>query len=504
MLPALSLHGTPPDGYAFVGVSYLPTDFLAYTAFIRQAAEHGSLLLYNPFTTEPQAPRFLLLFHWLVGLGARATGLSAVDAFEWSRVPLVFLFFATLWWFLRPLLPDRKDRLAGAVLVGFAGGLEGWVRPFAGALPADLAARLLGETSGLMGWSVFACFYNPLWTAALSLAMAVLRPLLFSPRPSALALASASATFVLLFYTHPYTAVGVLAIAGAGFAAALLGRRPLDLYKPLAAGAALAPALLAIAGVSFWQMQDPVYRVSSGGVFGPQNVSVLWYPLTLGLLGVLAVAGARRWIASGHPFRFELLGWIPTVALLHWLPFVNGYKFVFLLPLPLCVLAAPVARELLGGPRRGIALAAGLALFGGVVFQTLEGLQATREGVLPSPAMELVSALATRPAGNALVPPAIGNVLPTYSPHRVWIGHWFLTPDMDARQEIYKRILNDPRAAPVVRRLYLEQRLRYLAVPREHAGRMARALDGSVVERFRFGGLELLVLDEPQTRAGPE
>jgi len=498
MLPVLSLRGTPPEGQSFIGVSYLPKDFLAYAAFIRQASEHGSLLLYNPFTTEPQAPRFVLLFHWLVGLGVRVTGVSAIDAFEWSRVPLVFLFFATLWWFLRPLLPDRKDRLAGALLVGFAGGIEGWLRPFASALPEAFAARMLWETSGLQGWSVFAGFYNPLWIAALILAMRILRPLLFSARSSPGALAAASATFVVLFCTHPYTAVGVLAILGTGSAAALLGRRPFDLRTPLVRGAALAPALLALAGLTFWQMQEPVYRASSGGVFGPQNMSVLWYPLTLGLLGALSVAGARRWLESQHPFRFEVLGWIAAIASLHWLPWVNGYKFVFLLPLPLCILAAPAARELLSGPRRGLALAAGIALFGGVVFQTIEGVVSTRDALLPSPARDLVSDLALRPAGNALLPPVLGNVLPAYAPHKVWMGHWFLTPDGAARKQAYVRMMKAPGAAPELRKLCLEQEVRYLAVLREHSARVAHALDRSIVERVEFGGLMLFVLGAPQ------
>jgi hypothetical protein len=175
MLPVLSLRfATPSPGQSFLGVSYLPKDFLQYAAFSRQVAVDGSFFLANPFTTEPQSARFVLLFHWLLGIVARVTGLPALDVLEWSRVPLLVLFFATLWWFLRPVLSERKDRLAAAVLVGFAGGLESWVRPFgSGWLPASIDLRLQQDTSALHGWSAFASFYNPLWIAGLTLALLV-------------------------------------------------------------------------------------------------------------------------------------------------------------------------------------------------------------------------------------------------------------------------------------------------------------------------------------------
>ena len=496
MLPVISLRWAPPPaGQAFLGVSYLPKDFLAYASFVRQVPEAGSFFFYNAFTTDPQSPRFILLFHWLVGVGARLTGLSAIDALEWSRVPLLFLFFATLWWFLRPILPDAKDRLAASVLVGFAGGVESWLRLLARELPKPLEDRLLQDTWALHGWSVFASFYNPLWIAALTGAMLVLRPLLFSRDRSLPVLASTGAMFFVLFYIHPYTAVGVLAIVGMGPVLTLVFRERLDWRRNFANAAVLGAALAAIAGLTFWQMQDHVYRVSSGGVFGPQNMSVLWYPITLGVLGAMAAVGARRWIAARHPLRFALFGWIAAIAVLHWLPFLNGYKFVFLLPLPLCILAAPVAREVLAQPRRWLAAVAGIALFGGVVFQTVDAVRSTRDvSAVSSDVMQLLNALAAEPAGNALVPPGLGNVLPAFSPHRVWVGHWFLTPGFLARSEMFRRFVSTRSAAPRLREVLREQQIRYLVVPAARSKHVADELGEAVVEQLSFRELELLIL----------
>ncbi|HEY8493373.1 MAG TPA: hypothetical protein VIN04_05735, partial [Myxococcota bacterium] len=263
------------------------------------------------------------------------------------------------------------------------------------------------------------------------------------------------------------------------------------------------PAVAIAGAISLWQLEEPVYRRSTEGVIGSRNLSPLWYPLTLGLLGVLALAGARRMLGERGAFRFELLGWVVAVVLLHGLPFLNGYKFVFLLPLPLCVLAAPVARELFGGPRLR-ALVAGIALFGGVALQTLEAWGDGKTSVLSAHAMELIDALALRPAGNALVPPVIGAALPAYTPHRVWIGHWFLTPDVEERQRTLTRLMADPAAAAAeLRALCREQRLRYLAVFEPEREPVARALDGMIEERLSFGTIELFVLeaDVPE-RAG--
>jgi hypothetical protein len=504
MLPVASLRfATPPPGHTFLGVGYIPKDFLQYAALIRQASADGSPLLYNPFTTEPQAARFILLFHWLVGRAARVTGLSAIDALEWSRVPLLFLLFATLWWFLRAVFTDPKDRLAAALLVGFAGGLESLVRPFGGALlPKAFDLRLQQDTSPLHGWSAFASFYNPLWIAALCIALLVLRPLLFSAERSRRELALCALAFAVLFFVHPYTALGVLVIAASRPLIALVLREPVDWRRQLEATVALGAAGVVVGGISLWQLQDPVFRHSTGGVFGAQNLSALWYPLTLGLLGVVAVVGARRWARDRHPARAGVLGWIAGIGVLHWLPVLNGYKFVFLLPLPVCILAAPVARQWLGGLHgpgwrsRALALVTGLALFGGAALQTLDVLRSTpRVSAVPADAMELVEALSAESAGNALTPSGLGNILPAFTPHRVWVGHWFLTPDFFVREQLYQRYTTNRGAGDQLRAVLREQRIRYLVVPAGRAGFVLKQLGREVGERRRYGELELFILD---------
>ena len=63
-LPFLWLKcAVPPKGMEFLGLGYIPFDFLSYLSFIRQVGDNASIFFYDAFTTAPQSPRFILLFH---------------------------------------------------------------------------------------------------------------------------------------------------------------------------------------------------------------------------------------------------------------------------------------------------------------------------------------------------------------------------------------------------------------------------------------------------------
>jgi hypothetical protein len=140
-------------------------------------------------------------------------------------------------------------------------------------------------------------------------------------------------------------------------------------------------------------------------------------------------------------------------------------------------------------------LLAGVALFGGAGLQTLAAVRSTRTvGSVPSDLMGMVRILESEPAGNALVPAGLGNVLPAFTPHRVWVGHPFLTPDYFAREELFDRLTSDPAYAERLRATLRKQRIRYLVVPAERADALVERLGPDVAQRRRHGRLELLVL----------
>jgi hypothetical protein len=159
-----------------------------------------------------------------------------------------------------------------------------------------------------------------------------------------------------------------------------------------------------------------------------------------------------------------------------------------------------VAREWLdrrrhGGPRRALPFLAGLVLFGGALLQTVEAVRtADRITAFPSDAMRLVEDLAREPAGNALVPAWLGNVLPAFTSHRVWVGHWFLTPDFFVRKRVFERLIAGRAAAPQLDSLLRAERIRYLVVPAGSSRLVAGLLGERVAERRLSGRFELFVL----------
>lgn len=492
----------PPPGSFSLQIGYMPKDTLAYLAFVRQAAEDGGFLLANPFTTEPQANRFVLLLHWLLGRVAATLGWSASQALELSRVPLTFLFFAVLWRFLRPILPERRTRLVACLLVGLSGGVDWLFEPLLRFAHPGVAMEFATATQDVFGWSTFETLFNPLWIAGLTLAMVVLGPILAPRGPQRLRDTLAIALgFAALYLVHPYSALAVVAIAAAVPVTELVLDGRTDGRRQGRIAVALAPPLLAALALARWQAQDPVYHATASNLLGPEALSIFWYPFTFGALLLLALRGAALWSRAAHPYRFAIAGWIAVVAWLHSSPVLNGYHFLLYLHLPLCILAADALAHGLSLHRTfGVARWAGVALLAVLLFGTPFVVTAraladvARYDVFPADYGDVIVDLQRRPAGNALVPPTLGNLLPAYTPHRVWVGHWFMTPDKPARAQQYEAWTRDPAHAPELESVVERARIAYLVVPVEAAPALAQRLGGTVAERVRHGALELLVL----------
>jgi hypothetical protein len=108
--------------------------------------------------------------------------------------------------------------------------------------------------------------------------------------------------------------------------------------------------------------------------------------------------------------------------------------------------------------------------------------------------MQMVKALSTRPAGNAFVPGPLGNVLPAFTSHRVWIGQWFLTPDYAERLQMFDQFTTNPARGQEFREMVRQQQIRYIVVQASRAGFVSEQLQGAVSERTDHGNLALLVL----------
>ncbi|MDZ4696891.1 MAG: hypothetical protein SGI86_17270 [Deltaproteobacteria bacterium] len=470
MIPFISTYlVAAPEGRRFLPVGFIPKDFLAYGAFIRQAAQGNGLTLLNPFTTDPQDGRFILVFHSILGLFVRVTGLDPLLAIELARIPLTFAFFATFWWFTRPFFRQRQERSAAALLLAFAGGIDPVLRLLAKTMPIDMRPSL-SESAQLFGWSGFADMYNPLWVAGIALSLIAIRPIIVGTGPANWRQAAQVSIFwFITHWIHPYSAVVVLATAGCFPVAAIVISRPVDWKAQARTAICLAPTLAITLLFSRWQSQDMVFRTASLGFFGPQAISIFWYPLTLTVPGLLAAIGVSHWFRADRAAAFSMLTWMVVIALMHSSPFINGYHFVPYLAVPVAVLAAPTAMWLLtawqeGRMRVRTAVAFTLA-FQTAPLLTIESTLANlRRNSVDGAFIDIAAALKEMPSGNALVPPAFGNVLPALTSHRVWVGHWFLTPDYQWRAQTYG-VLGRTSSAEMLTKILSTQAINYLVLP---------------------------------------
>lgn len=480
-------------------IGYNPKDWLQYVAFIREAAA-GDFLLANPFTTAAQDGRYLPVFFDLLGVVCRFTGVDPFTVLELSRVPLLFLLLAAVWQIGGVALVDRRHRVLASWLVMLAGGLEVVAERVVPYLPEQVGWQMQQDLWHLQGWNTFAASYNPLWVAALALTLVALLPLVRPGGPRGIRDAlRLGGGFFLLVLIHPYSAIVVLAVAAGrpllGWLLALPNARA-------GAGVTLAgllPALALSLALWAWQSGDAVYRATAGRTLGVQALSVFWYPVTLGVVGLLAIRGWRWWITGDEAGRLGLGAWTLAVVVLHSSTVLNGYHFVFHLWPPLCLAAAPALASTLDRLRARPWGLAGVAALLVLLFQTPLTLTAKCVGevathrIRPS-GLDALGVLAALPAGNVLAPTDLGNYVPAYTNHRVYVGHWFLTPRHAERVKEVDAIFGGRATEDQIVGLVERERIRYVVAAAAVAPRLAAALGPRVGRTLPAGELAVLVL----------
>lgn len=495
----LTLQADSNPTRAWIPAGYIPKDFLQYVAFLRQVPDQHRSLFVNPFTTEPQDGRFIMLFFLALGWISRVTGLDPFWTLELSRIPMAFLLFWLLARFVGRVFDEPARQRWAFVLVGLSGGLDVLAKLVRPLLPAASSAIVTEDLWHVRGWSTFAGLFNPLWIAGLALTLLALEPLLDPAPATRRNLVRLSIALFLLHWVHVYSEIVVLAVAvGYPLITWALGE-PIDRSRLRRVVVALALPLVVNGIITAWQLGDPVFARSSRQLLGPQDLSVFWYPLTLALVGAFGLRGMALLGREHHPWRTALAAWAAAVVLLHTSPVLNGYHFVFQLHLPVALAAAPAvaaATSRLRAEGRRVALALVLVgLFSSPLVITWESLvDVKKDSVVPRPYLEVARLLSREPPGNVFAPWQIGNLIPAYGPHRTFVGHWFMTPDYPARVRTYVDLVGDPRRIADLLTVIERERIRYVVAPTSEEARLAAALHTRFLRALRVDGVSVLVL----------
>ncbi|MCX8108154.1 MAG: hypothetical protein N3G20_05050 [Verrucomicrobiae bacterium] len=440
----------PPEGKVLPAVGYNPIDWFAYVAFTRQAAETGHWLLSNPYAPLPQDGRFIMPLFGLIGHIARWTGMDVFWALELSRIPLTFIYFVTLWWFLAPLVPGVPQRLGTVLFAAFSGGLELLALPLVTCLPAELQAVAYQALSDDQGWNTFAALYNPLWTAGLTCTLIALRPVIQPGGPRSLhQWMQVAVGYVVTHLVHPYSGLVVLAVICAIPAVRLLFGLTENLGTHLRGMAkTMMPAFAVVTGIVMWQNQDEVFRSTAARVLGNNPLSVFWYPVTLGVVMLFSLRGWSGWLARNVPGSLEVGTWTVTVVFMHSSPLFNGHHYVFHLHLPLAVVGASAfeslcrsARETMSFGRQLLAALMLAATFQSPFAVTFRAIKQVLNYQIPEPAMAALNYLAGLPPGTVYTSPHLGTLVPAYTRHHTYLGHWFLTPNYAEKQKHFNEII---------------------------------------------------------------
>jgi hypothetical protein len=453
---SLVLEATKPvHGFSWFPIGYNPKDFLAYAALIREAPVIP--LFYDPFTTEPHEPRIILLFLWVLGLIYRATGIEPLLILELARLPSVFFFFFSLWRLLKAFFPSDGERRMAYVTIAFSGGIEPLLllskSLFQGKLQ-DLIAQNLWTA---YGWNTFEMLHNPMWACGLGVMLWILRDVVCtqsqtSPRKAIYM----SLLSLVLWFIHQYTALMLYAVMVSYFVWRFFSRKAIDTKILLAL-----PAQWVLIGViSLWQMSDGVYSRVAKGFFGSQYILPIWYPVTFFALLYFAVKGFSLFDRQRRAF---LLCYLLCVLALHSNPFINGYHFVYGAHIPLCLFATPTLVATFKNVKPLVLRATfGLLLFSNPIMVTfVNSMDVYDRYAVPSEFKEAIEILKSLPEGNVLCDPIIGNFVPALTQHKVYVGHWFLTPEYAQKSRRYIEAMQ----GKGVRELVRSENIRYIIAP---------------------------------------
>ncbi|HNU51896.1 MAG TPA: hypothetical protein PKJ98_13475 [Verrucomicrobiota bacterium] len=198
--------------------------------------------------------------------------------------------------------------------------------------------------------------------------------------------------------------------------------------------------------------------------------------------------------------RVEVAAWTLAVIACHNSPLINGHHFVFHLHLPLCIVGAPVLHDLLAAATRGPRWKQGAvavllaALAQSPLAVTWRSIGAALNYQVPTPVMDAIQRLAHEPAGRVYTTPHIGTLVPAYSAHRTYVGHWFLTPDYSARQAQFNGLVEGHVAPAEFIALLERERIRYVLLPPATPPAITETLEPLARERVRFDKYTLALL----------
>ena len=460
LAPYIMASRVVPEGFAWSGLIYSPSDSNVHLAWMRQAAQ-GDFFVRDLFTTEwidsGEKPLFWNGFFWILGRFCGLTGCPLVLAYHGSRVVFAALM---LWRFdaLCRLVAGRRAAFWACLLAAFS-------------LGAGILAPLFPRTA-LIDRLDNAFF--PFLPEAFTFSSALLFPLNVAAmwgliviwenvvrtyrNPGGWRVAAFKTALCGLWVGNVHTYDVVPLVMGLVAASGLIWLERIEIARKLAVSAV---ALGAMAGAfpptiyqSFVWNNSTEFRLKALVPTAPLPVLdvVLSYSFLL-LAALYAVWKLRplktRPLETRHMETRTLLCWMLPSLFAQYLPLSFGRKMMEGTHLPLCLLAAlgamlAVSRLNARGQRLGLALyclvaCSALPLFLGHLDERMRVNNANVTRLIVPPVhlstgdWGALRYLESQPRGVVLSMPMVAGFVPQTTGHAVFCGIWAETLDFDAK-----------------------------------------------------------------------
>jgi hypothetical protein len=455
-LPYVIVALTTPAELRFGGALVNPIDGQSYFAKMRQGYD-GAWLFRLPFTADDEPDAFLFTFHLGLGHLARLTGLSLPTLYHAARVLGGWALLVVLYPFVARTFDAPADRRRAWMFVALAAGL-GWISSSASdvAIPESntffsLLANAHFAASMLLMLIIFTAVLDGVWRRAVpaSIGLAILQP--FAP----IAVFATLGVFLILRWLRPSPPAH---LSPSGGLPQEEGRRVYPFRQALVtvvAGLSITPLMLYF---YFATQRDPILQQWSAQNVTPSPPPID-YVLGYGLIGLLAIPGARAAWRRGREVDVLLLAWAVSSALLLYAPFPLQRRFSLGLHIPIALLGVMGLTTLLSRrwPRRIVFLAS--------LPTTLVLLLATSSAALRPPDGRLFFSANEAAAFDwlrehaphhsvVLAAPDTGLFLPAWADVRVVYGHPFETLDAEDTQRIVERFFSGEDDRGMVLRRY--------------------------------------------------
>lgn len=413
-------------------------DFHRYGSFIDQTRYENRIFYMDNSAVEPQSPRMIASYFFILGLVGKILPLSAQSLWLISFFIALSLFMLILIKALNIWTPDIGLRNMALFLILFSGGLELLALKFGIFFPRE-------KNFWMDGFSTFCSFHNPLKLAGIACVLWLL--LMWKTYLETRNVKFLAITFLIILFSwsvHPNSAIpGYAALVSSIFSKAFLTgsirlsfRKIIKTYLPL-----LIP--FGIIGIYIlWMQSDP----TTAGIIKQYNIRNLvepfrYYPLRYGLILPLGVVGFLMSIRKRAMLDMLMAGWWISSEMFAHISGMSGLLFQHMVHLPMALFASIPLVKLVRSHSfmKWLTLSLlGLSFTMQNTFVVLKVIDQTRQDVWPTSLywseaeVKAAEELRGYPRGNVLASRDSGNKIGWLALKPSFLGHWGTTP---ARRE---------------------------------------------------------------------